>query len=162
ILYGREITGVVQHDAGVDVDLADGQSLQAHYLAGCDGGRSLIRKTAGIDFPGWEPTTSSILAEVEMTATPPYGIHRSAGGLYAFGRSEYEITGGEITYKDVGPIGVMVTEPDPRATTEPTLGDLRELLIAACGTDYGIHSLTWISRFTDMTRQAAQYRSGRV
>ena len=162
ILYGREITGFVQHDAGVDVALADGQSLRAQYLVGCDGGRSLIRKTAGIDFPGWDPTTSSILAEVEMTEKPPYGVHRSAAGTHAFGRSEYEIKGSEIIYKDVGPIGVMVTEPNTNSTTEPTLRDLKELLIAACGTDYGVHSPTWISRFTDMTRQAATYRSGRV
>src|SRR5262245_39352066 len=162
ILYGREVTGFVQHDGGVDVALADGQSLRAQYLVGCDGGRSLVRKTAGIDFPGWDPTTSSILAEVEMTEKPPYGVHRSAAGTYAFGRSEYEIKGGEIIYKDVGPIGVMVTEPNTSSTTEPTLRDLKELLIAACGTDYGVHSPTWISRFTDMTRQAAKYRSGRV
>ena len=162
ILYGRDITGFVQHDAGVDVTLADGQPLRAQYLVGCDGGRSLIRKTAGIDFPGWDPTTSSILAEVEMTEKPPYGVHRSAAGTYAFGRSEFEIKGSEIIYKDVGPIGVMVTEPNINSTAEPTLRDLKELLIAACGTDYGVHSPTWISRFTDMTRQAAKYRSGRV
>jgi len=162
ILYGCEMTGFTQHDAGVDVALADGQSLRAQYLVGCDGGRSLVRKTAGIDFPGWDPTTSNILAEVEMTHTPPYGVHRSSAGTYAFGRSEYEIKGGEIIYKDVGPIGVMVTEPNANASTEPTLNDLKALLIAACGTDYGVHSPTWISRFTDMTRQAATYRSGRV
>lgn len=162
ILYGHEITGFVQHDAAVDVALADGQALRARYLVGCDGGRSLVRKTAGIDFPGWDPTTSNILAEVEMTQTPPYGVHRSPAGTYAFGRSEFEIKGGEIHYKDVGPIGVMVTEPNANATTEPTLRDLKELLIATCGTDYGVHSPTWISRFTDTTRQAARYRSGRV
>jgi 3-(3-hydroxy-phenyl)propionate hydroxylase len=162
ILYGREIMGFVQHDAGVDVALADGQALHAQYLVGCDGGRSLIRKTAGIDFPGWDATTSNILAEVEMTEKPPYGVHRSPAGMYAFGREEYDIKGGEIIYKEVGPIGVMVSEPNPHSTTEPTLHQLKELLIAACGTDYGVHSPTWISRFTDMTRQAATYRSGRV
>ncbi|HWC46633.1 MAG TPA: FAD-dependent monooxygenase [Casimicrobiaceae bacterium] len=162
ILYGREVTGFVQDDARVDVALADGQAVRAQYLVGCDGGRSLVRKTAGIDFPGWDPTTSNILAEVEMTETPPYGVHRSKIGTYAFGREEYEVINGEIVYKDVGPIGVMVTEPDPNATTEPTLDDLKKLLIAACGTDYGVHSPTWISRFTDMTRQAAAYRRGRV
>jgi 3-(3-hydroxy-phenyl)propionate hydroxylase len=162
ILYGREITGFVQRDAGVDVALGDGESLRAQYLVGCDGGRSLVRKTAGIDFPGWDATTSNILAEAEMTEKPPYGVHRSAAGMYAFGREEYEIKGSEIIYKEVGPIGVMVTEPNANATTEPTLQDLKELLIAACGTDYGVHNLTWISRFTDMTRQAAHYRSGRV
>ena len=162
ILYGREITGFMQHDAGVDVTLAVGQLLRAQYLVGCDGGRSVIRKTAGIDFPGWDATTSNILAEVEMTETPPYGVHRSAAGMYAFGREQYDIVGGEIVYKDIGPIGVMVTEPNPNSTTEPTLDDLKTLLIAACGTDYGVHSPTWISRFTDTTRQAARYRSGRV
>ncbi len=162
ILYGREVTGFVQHHAGVDVALADGQSLRAQYLVGCDGGRSVIRKAAGIDFPGWDPTTSSILAEVEMTEKPPMGVHRSAAGTHAFGRQEYEIKNGEIIFKDVGPIGVMVTEPNASSTAEPTLRDLSELLIAACGTDYGVHSLTWISRFTDTTRQAATYRDRRV
>ena len=162
IRYGREITGVVQDESGVDVTLADGQSLRAQYLVGCDGGRSLVRKTAGIDFPGWDATTSNILAEVEMTETPPYGVHRSPAGTYAFGRAEYEIRGAEIIYKEEGPIGVMVTEPNANATAEPTLRELKDLLIAACGTDYGAHSPTWISRFTDATRQAAQYRRGRV
>ena len=162
ILYGHEVTGFVQDDGGVDVALADGEWLRAQYLVGCDGGRSVIRKTAGIDFPGWDPTTSNILAEVEMTEKPPYGVHRSAAGTYAFGREEYEVINGEIVYKEVGPIGVMVTEPNPNSTAEPTLDDLKTLLIAACGTDYGVHSPTWISRFTDTTRQAATYRSGRV
>lgn len=162
IFYGREFTGFVQNDAGVDVTLADGTSYHAQYLVGCDGGRSLVRKTAGIAFTGWDATTSNILAEVEMTETPPYGVHRSAAGTYAFGREEYEIVNGKIMYKDIGPIGVMVTEPNPTATAEPTLNDLKERLVAACGTDYGVHSPTWISRFTDMTRQAATYRQGRV
>ncbi len=162
ILYGHDITGFVQDDTGVDVALAHGQRLRAQYLVGCDGGRSIVRKAAGIDFPGWDATTSNILAEVEMAETPPYGVHRSAAGTYAFGREEYEIRNGEIIYKEVGPIGVMVTEPNANAAAEPTLDDLKKLLIAACGTDYGVHSPTWISRFTDMTRQAAQYRSGRV
>jgi 3-(3-hydroxy-phenyl)propionate hydroxylase len=162
ILYGREIMGFAQHDGAVDVALADGRSLRAQYLVGCDGGRSLVRKTAGIDFPGWDASTSNILAEVEMTETPPYGVHRTAAGTHAFGRSEYEIKGGEVIYKDVGPIGVMVTEPNANASTDPTLRELKDRLIAACGTDYGVHSPTWISRFTDMTRQAATYRSGRV
>ncbi|TMQ02283.1 MAG: hypothetical protein E6J91_52815, partial [Deltaproteobacteria bacterium] len=117
ILYGREITGFEQDATGVDVVLAGGQSLRAEFLVGCDGGRSVIRKTAGIDFPGWDPTTSSILAEVEMNETPPYGVHRTTAGTYAFGREEYEIENGEIIYKDVGPIGVMVTEANADSTT---------------------------------------------
>jgi 3-(3-hydroxy-phenyl)propionate hydroxylase len=162
ILYGRAITGFAQDAGGVDISLADGQAIHAQYLVGCDGGRSIVRKTAGIDFPGWDATTSNILAEVEMSETPPYGVHRSPLGTYAFGREEYELKGGQIIYKEVGPIFLMVPEPDASATTEPTLDDLKRLLIATCGTDYGVHTPTWISRFTDSTRQAAQYRSGRV
>src|SRR5947207_13950998 len=108
IYRGREVTGFAQDDTGVDVQVSDGQGLRAQYLVGCDGGRSLVRKTAGIDFPGWDPTTSSLLAEVEMADKPPMGIHRNAFGMHAFGRKEYEIRNGEIIYKDVGPIGVMV------------------------------------------------------
>jgi 2-polyprenyl-6-methoxyphenol hydroxylase-like FAD-dependent oxidoreductase len=162
IYYGSEATGFVQDDIGVDVQLSDGQVLRAEYLVGCDGGRSLIRKAAGIEFPGWDPTTSNLIAEVEMTDEPELGIHRDAFGIHAFGRVEYEIRDGEVVYKDTGPIGVMVTEEHVGPTTEPTLRDLSEALIAVCGTDYGIHSPTWISRFTDMTRQAAAYRDRRV
>jgi 2-polyprenyl-6-methoxyphenol hydroxylase-like FAD-dependent oxidoreductase len=162
IYYGLEVSGFAQDDTGVDVELSDGQSLRAEYLVGCDGGRSLIRKAAGIEFPGWDPTTSNLVAEVEMTDEPELGIHRDAFGIHAFGRVEYEIRDGEVIYKDTGPIGVMVTEEHVGPTTEPTLRDLSEALIAVCGTDYGIHSPTWISRFTDMTRQAAAYRDRRV
>jgi 2-polyprenyl-6-methoxyphenol hydroxylase-like FAD-dependent oxidoreductase len=162
IYRGREVTGFAQNDTGVDVELSDGQSLRAEYLVGCDGGRSLVRKAAGIEFPGWDPTTSSLIAQVEMAEKPEWGIHRNAFGIHSFGRMEYEIRDGEVVYKDTGPIGVMVTEEHVGSTTEPTLRDLSEALIAVCGTDYGIHSPTWISRFTDMTRQAATYRNGRV
>lgn len=158
----REVTGFSQDDTGVDVQFSDGQSLRAQYLVGCDGGRSLVRKTAGIEFPGWDATTSAILAEVEMIENPPLGVHNTARGIHSFGRVEYGIKDGQIIYKDVGPIRVMVPEADVGHTTEPTLRDLRDALIAICGTDYGVHSPTWISRFTDMSRQAATYRKGRI
>src|SRR6202011_1472205 len=102
IYRGREVTGFAQDDTGVDVELADGQSLRAKYLVGCDGGRSLVRKAAGIDFPGWDPTTSSLLAEAEMAEQPELGIHRTALGVHSFGRVEYEIRDGEVVYKDRG------------------------------------------------------------
>jgi 2-polyprenyl-6-methoxyphenol hydroxylase-like FAD-dependent oxidoreductase len=162
IYYGNEVAGFTQDESGVDVTLADGQSLRAEYLVGCDGGRSLIRKAAGIEFPGWDPTISSLIADVEMTELPPMGVHRTALGVHSFGRVEYEIRDGEVIFKDEGPVRVMLTEAQVGATTEPTLDDLSEALIAACGTDYGVHSPTWISRFTDVTRQAATYRNGRV
>ena len=162
IYYGIEVTGFEQDDTGVDVQLSDGRSLRAQYLAGCDGGRSLVRKAAGIEFPGWDPTTSSLIAQVEMTEEPETGIRRTPSGMHAIGKVEYEIKGGEVVYKKGGTVGVMLTESKVGNTDEPTLHDLSEGLIAVYGTDYGIHSPTFISRFTDMTRQAAAYREGRI
>jgi 2-polyprenyl-6-methoxyphenol hydroxylase-like FAD-dependent oxidoreductase len=162
IYYGIEVTGFAQDDTGVDVELVDGQSLRAQYLVGCDGGRSVIRKAAGIEFPGWDPTKSNLIAEVEVTEQPELGMRRDAIGVHAIGRLEYEIRDGEVIYKDEGPVRVMVTEQQVGLAGEPTLRDLSEALITVYGTDYGIHNATSISRFTDMTRQAAAYRAGRV
>ncbi|MDQ5823029.1 MAG: FAD-dependent monooxygenase [Chloroflexota bacterium] len=165
IYRGREVTGFAQDDTGVEVALSDGQSprsLRADYLVGCDGGRSLVRKTAGIEFPGWDPTTSNLIAEVELAEEPEWGIRRDALGIHGFSRVEYEVRDGEVVYKDRGPVRVMLTEPHLGRTGEPTLRDLSEALIAVYGTDYGVHSPTWISRFTDVARQAASYRKGRV
>jgi len=159
---GREVTGFAQTDAHVDVELSDGHSLRAEYLVGCDGGRSLIRKTAGIEFPGWDPTTSALIAEAELAEEPELGIRRDSRGIHSFGRLEYEIRDGEVVYLDGGPIRIMVTEGHPGPAGEPTLRDLSEALTAVYGTDYGVHSTAWISRFTDMTRQAASYRERRV
>jgi 3-(3-hydroxy-phenyl)propionate hydroxylase len=150
IYRGREVTGIAQDDTGVDIDLADGQRSRAEYLVGCDGGRSLIRKAAGIDFPGWDPTISCLIAEVEVAEEPKWGLRRDDKGIHSFSRVEE------------GPVRVMVTERHVGQTSEPTLRDLSEALIAVYGTDYGIHSPTSISRFTDMARQAASYRVRRV
>ena len=160
---GREVTGIAQNGTGVDVELAGGEALRADYVAGCDGGRSLVRKAAGIDFPGWDPTTSALIAEVEMTGEPEFGVHQDAFGIHSFGRREYEVREDRVVYADSGPVGVLVTEEHVGPAGEPpTLSDLSTALIAVCGTDYGAHNPTWISRFTDMTRQAAAYRKGRV
>ena len=161
VRYGTEVTGFAQDDTGVDVALSDGQRVRARYLVGCDGGRSQVRRGAGIEFPGWDPTTSALLAEVEMTEEPELGVRRTPSGTHALGKVEYEIKDGVVVYKPGGAVGVMLTESQV-GTSEPTLRDLSEGLVAAYGTDYGIHSLTWITRFTDMTRQAAAYRKGRV
>jgi 3-(3-hydroxy-phenyl)propionate hydroxylase len=147
----REVTGFVQDNTGVNVKLSDGQSLRATYLVGCDGGRSLIRKAAGIEFPGWDPTTSSLIAEVEVAEEPEWGIRRDENGIHSLSRSE----AGER-------VRVLVREQHVEHSGEPTLHDLSQALIAVYGTDYGIHRPTWISRFTDMTRQAASYRDRRV
>ncbi len=150
IYRGREVTGFEQDDTGVDIAVSDGLSLRAQYLVGCDGGRSLIRKAAGIEFPGWDPTASSLIAQVEMDQEPEWGLRRDAVGVHALSRLED------------GPVGVLVTEQHLGHTGEPTLRDLSEALIAVYGTDYGVHSPTSISRFTDITRQAASYRDRRV
>lgn len=163
IYRGIEVTGFAEDAAGVDVELSDGRTLRAPYLVGCDGGRSLVRKAAGIAFPGSDPTTSNLIAEAELAEMPPeWGTRRDALGIHALGRVEYEVRNGEIIYADHGPVGVLVTEQHVGQTTEPTLSDLSAALITVYGTDYGIHSPTSISRFTDTARQAASYRKGRV
>jgi 3-(3-hydroxy-phenyl)propionate hydroxylase len=151
ISRGREVTGFAQDEVGVDVALSDGQSLRADYLVGCDGGRSLIRKAAGIAFPGWDPSISNLIAEVELREEPEWGTRRDDKGVHAIGELE-----------DGKRARVMVTEQHPGSVGEPTLRDLSKALIAVYGTDYGVHSPTWISRFTDMTRQAVAYRDGRI
>ncbi len=143
----REVTGFAQDDTGVDVELSDGQSLRTDYLVGCDGGRSVIRKAARIEFAGSDPTISWLIAEVEMEEEPAFGL-RHGGGIGPVG--------------DGRTIRVVLAEDQAEDTGEPTLEDLRQALIDADGTDYGAYSPTWISRFTDMTRQAESYRKGRV
>ena len=158
----REVTGFAQDGTGVDVELSDGRSLRAKYIVGCDGARSLIRKAAGIEFPGWDATTSSLIAEVEMEEEPELGIRKDEKGTHALGKLEYEIVDGEIVFKDGGPVRVMLTEEQVGQNGEPTLRDLSERLISVYGTDYGVHSPSSISRFSDMSRQAAEYRDRRV
>src|SRR5437667_4449235 len=96
IYRGREVTGFAQDETAVEVDLSDGQSLPAEYLVGCDGGRSLIRKAAGIEFPGWDATMSALIANVEMAEEPELGIRRTAAGMHALGKVEYEIKDGDV------------------------------------------------------------------
>jgi len=151
IYRGREVTGFAQDDTGADVELSDGRSLRAKYLVGCDGGRSLVRKKAGIDFPGWDPSVSYLIAEAEMTSEPAWGIRRDDKGVHGLGK-----------LADGKRVRVVSVERRVRQGDEPTLGDLRKALIAVYGTDYGVHNVTWLSRFTDTTRQAASYRERRV
>jgi 2-polyprenyl-6-methoxyphenol hydroxylase-like FAD-dependent oxidoreductase len=151
ILRGCDVVGFAQDDTGVDVELSGDTSLRAEYLVGCDGGRSVVRKAAGIDFLGLDPSTSWMIAEVEMDEEPEFGFRRDSVGTHAIGRREAE-----------EPIRVVLTERDVEHTGDPSMGELREALVAVYGTDYGLRSASWISRFTDMTRQAASYRHGRV
>ncbi|MGH8981934.1 MAG: FAD-dependent monooxygenase [Acidimicrobiales bacterium] len=148
--YGREVAAFVQGDRGVEVVLADGESLRGEYFVGCDGGRSLVRKAAGIAFPGWEATRSTLVAEVSVAGDPPSGMRHDAIGVHGLHRLED------------GTFRVVVSERELGPTSAPSLRDLRDALVAVYGTDFGVRDPTWISRFTDAARQAATYRAGRV
>jgi 2-polyprenyl-6-methoxyphenol hydroxylase-like FAD-dependent oxidoreductase len=146
----REVTGFAQDEDGVDIALSDGTSVRAKYLVGCDGGRSVIRKQAGIDFPGWDADVSYLLAEVDMTAEPAWGVRRNNKGLNGLGK-----------LGDGKRVRLVLCEPEVRHGA-PTLDDVRAGLVAVYGTDFGVHNATWLSRFSDATRQAASYRERRV
>jgi 3-(3-hydroxy-phenyl)propionate hydroxylase len=151
IRRGCDVVGFTQEAGGVDVELSDGTSLRAEYLVGCDGGRSLVRKAAGIEFAGWDASVSFLIAEIDMAEQPQVGMRPEGGGI---GPVDFE--------KGGGPYRVVLKERQVEAAREPTLEDLRAALTAAYGTDYGAHSPSYISRFTDMSRQAVSYRRGRV
>lgn len=149
ILRGVEVIGFTENESGIDVGLSDGRSLRAQYLVGCDGGRSFVRKHAGIGFAGSDPTISHLLAEAELTGEPEWGLRRDAIGIHALSKT------------DDGKVGILVTERG-LDVEEPTLELLRQAMIAHYGSDYRVHDPTYVTRFTDMTRQAETYRKGRV
>jgi 3-(3-hydroxy-phenyl)propionate hydroxylase len=151
IRYGQEVTGFSRDEAGVDVTLADGSSLRTRYLVGCDGGRSEVRKGAGIEFPGAEATKSTLVAEAQMEDKSGFGLHRGPLGVGGIGPME----GGDA-------LRIVVPEAKLETGDEPTLDELRDALLTVYGTDFKVHSPTWISRFTDATRQADSYREGRI
>jgi 3-(3-hydroxy-phenyl)propionate hydroxylase len=151
ILRERDVNGFMQDDDGVDVLFADGTRLRAQYLVGCDGGRSAIRKAAGIGFPGWDATKSWLIAEVHTTEEPRWGFREDAHGTHGIGKSGSD-----------GVARMVLTERELHADGEPSLADISDALIGTYGTDFGIHTPVWISRFTDMTRQASTYRDRRV
>src|SRR5438128_10254739 len=123
ILRGCEVVGFTQDDTGVDVELSGDTSLRAEYLVGCDGGRSLIRKAAGIDFPGWDPSTSWLIAEVEMDKEPEIGMRPEGGGIGPVNRLE----GG-------GPYGAVLRQRHVEHTGDPSRDGPRQAVLAAHGT----------------------------
>jgi 3-(3-hydroxy-phenyl)propionate hydroxylase len=147
---GVRVEGLEAHDDAVTVQLSDGRTLGARYVVGCDGGHSAVRRAAGIDFAGDDPTTSWILAEVEMDVEPEMGVTRDELGMHAIGRREP----GE-------PIRLVLTEAGVPGG-DPDLEELRAALQGIYGTDFGLRSASFLSRFTDVSRQAVQYRAGRV
>jgi 3-(3-hydroxy-phenyl)propionate hydroxylase len=150
IRRGDEVVGLASDDDGVDVELSSGATLRAAYLVGCDGGRSVVRKAAGIDFPGLEASTTWMIAEVEMDE-PVLGLRPDGNGIGPVNPT----AGG-------GPYRVVLKEPQAQYEGEPTLADLRGSLVAAFGSDFAVRDASWISDFSDMSRQAASYRAGRV
>lgn len=148
VYNGREVVAFAQSDDSVDVEISDGTRVRAEYLVGCDGGRSIVRKTAGIDFPGWDATTSWLMAEVDFATEPPWGMRADGNG--------------GIGKADGGQARLVLVEREVASGGQPTLRDLRELLTWYYGTDYGVDNPKYLSRFTDATRQAATYRKGRV
>jgi rifampicin monooxygenase len=157
IRRGSEVTNVEQDDDGVSVELSDGTRLRSHWLVGCDGGRSLVRRLLGIGFPGEPAKTEWLLAEVEVTTTPDEltkvveEVRRTHKG-FGIGPT------GDGLHRAVVPAASVAED----RTSTPTLEEFRTQLRAYAGTDFGVHSPRWMSRFTDTTRLADQYRVGRV
>ncbi len=151
ILRGREVMGYTQDASGVDIQLSGNMSLRAEYLVGCDGGRSLVRKAADIDFVGLEPSTSWLVAEVELDEQPEVGMRRDSIGTHGLNR-----------IGDEGLVGLVLTERQLKRERDPSMDELRAALVDVYGTDFGLRNIRWISRFTDTTRQASSYRKGRV
>jgi len=157
ILRGREVVGVAQDEHGVDVELADGRQLRGRYLVGCDGGRSTVRKLVGIGFPGEPSRVDTLLGEMSVdvrpeTVTAVVGEVREREKRFGLGPL------GDGVYRVVVPAeGVAVDRAAP-----PTLDEFKRQLLVVAGTDFGVHSPRWLSRFGDATRLAERYRIGRV
>lgn len=151
VRYGIEVSGFTEGADEVEVTTSDGETLRAAWLVGCDGGRSRIRKAAGIEFPGWDATTSALIAEVEMSEEPQVGSVNDELGVR-----------GMNVLEDGKTVRVIVAEQQLGPAGDVSLDDLRAALVLGYGTDFGVHDPVWVSRFTDSTRQAASYREGRV
>lgn len=154
---GAEVVGLHQDAKGVTVELADGERLGAGYVVGCDGGRSTIRKALGIDFVGEAATEETLLGE--MAVTDP--AEEIAAAVSEVRRTQQRFglgPSGEGVWRVVVP-AKGVTEDRSAA---PTLEDFREQLTAYAGTDFGVHSPRWLSRFGNATRLAERYREGRA
>jgi 2-polyprenyl-6-methoxyphenol hydroxylase-like FAD-dependent oxidoreductase len=151
IYRGRDVTSLAQDDEGVDITLSHGGSLRARYLVGCDGGRSVVRKQAGIDFPGWEPSVTYLIAEADLPEAPASDVRVGERGINAVGR-----------LGEGARARLVLVEPTVVQSGEPSLEDPRRTLVAVYGRDFGLRDVTWLSRFSDAARQAARYRAGRV
>ncbi len=138
-------------------ELADGTRLRSRYLVGCDGGRSTVRTLLGVGFPGEPSRTDTLLGEMEMAA-PPETVAAVVTDVRKIQKRFGAMPFGNGVYRVVVPAaGVSQDRP-----TRPTLDEFKQQLRAVAGTDFGVHSPRWLSRFGDATRQAERYRVGRV
>ena len=157
IRRGCELAGMSQDDDGVTVELADGTRLASRYLVGCDGGRSSVRKLAGVGFPGEPARVEWLLGEVHLTAPP-----ETIDAVVTEVRKTHKGFGagplGGGAYRVVAPADGVAED----RTVPPTLEELRLQVRTLAGTDFGAHSPRWLSRFGDATRLAEHYRTGRV
>lgn len=151
IYRGQEVVDFRQDEEGVEAQLGDGTHLRSAYLVGCDGARSAIRKQGGIEFAGWEPSKSWLIAEARWREEPRWGIADDAHGTYALGKME-----------EPDRVRIVLVEHALNRGDQPRLEEVKALLVEVYGTDFGIHDPTWISRFTDQCRQAVAYRQGRL
>ena len=153
---GCAVAGFEQDDEGVTVELADGERLRSRYLVGCDGARSTVRKLLGVGFPGEPSRTETLMGEMEVAA-PPQEI---AAKVTEIGKTERRFW---LRPVGVGVYSVVVPAAGVSDRAEPpTLEDFRQQLRSIAGTDFGVHSPRWLSRFGDATRLAERYRVGRV
>jgi 2-polyprenyl-6-methoxyphenol hydroxylase-like FAD-dependent oxidoreductase len=154
---GCELVGLEQDDDAVTAELADGTRLRARYLVGCDGGRSAVRKLLGVGFPGEPARSETLLGEMGVTAAP-----ETVAAVVAEVRQTQKRFGlgpvGDGLYRVVVPADGVAED---RAVA-PTLEDFARQLRFHAGTDFGVHSPRWLSRFGDATRQAERYRVGRA
>jgi 2-polyprenyl-6-methoxyphenol hydroxylase-like FAD-dependent oxidoreductase len=157
IRRGCELVGLTQDEHGVTALLADGTQLRSRYLVGCDGGRSTVRKLLGVGFPGEPSRVDTLLGEVELTAP-----QETLDAVVAEVRKTQLRFGAMPLQDGVYRIGVPAAGVAEDRTVAPTLDELKQQLRATAGTDFGVHSPRWLSRFGDATRQAERYRVGRV
>ncbi|MGW4548659.1 FAD-dependent monooxygenase [Streptomyces violaceorubidus] len=156
VRHGGEVSGFEQDDQGVTVELADGERLRARWLVGCDGGRSTVRKLLGVGFPGEPSRNETLMGEMEVSA-PPEEIAARVSRVRATRQRFWLRPFGAGVYSVVVPAAGVGDRAKP-----PTLDDFRQQLRAVAGTDFGVHSPRWLSRFGDATRLAERYRVGRV
>ncbi|GLW30547.1 rifampin monooxygenase [Actinoplanes regularis] len=156
IRRGCTVTGLEQDDDEVTVELADGERLRTRYLVGCDGGRSTVRKLLGVGFPGEPARTETLMGEMEASA-PQQEIAATVAEISKADRRFVFGPAGAGAYRVVIPAAGVSDRAEP-----PTLDDFRQQLRAIAGTDFGVHSPRWLSRFGDATRLAERYRVGRV